>query len=178
MDNERYRERVRKVLGGLNFDYVEPRFRQYLLADYTIGPDSRLKFFISCTFISDQVAFRPDRKELLYTTKQAKLLGRVPCIVLGKDWKEFFIILPEPDYHSIFGNYPLLSIEDYKASDKLSPRLFWKKLRSMIGDKRKRGRVWLGKLVGIRIRLGKHTAFMFMLKDFVKHLEYSSPQQD
>ena len=186
MDNARYRDRVQTVLGQLNFDNVMPRFNQSILADYAISGDNTLKFFIGCSFISDPISFRIDGKEITYTSEQAKLLGRIPGLIIGKgwrtdergarpgleNWKKLCIVLPEPDYYSIFGNYPLLSLEDYIVPDKLNPKLYWKKIWVMIRDKRKRGRTWMGKLRGIRI-YAKGNCVIFALEDFVNHLEHS-----
>ena len=175
MDGSRYRDKVGKALERLSFAYVEPRFKNYLLADIAPGDtdNGTLKFFMSCEYVSDTTAFRLDHNELEYTIKQATLLGRIPGAILGHDLKRYYLILPEPDYYSIFGNYPLTEIQDYdpKDNDKLCPRLFWKKITLMIFDKRKRTRSWIGKLRGIKLLIKQRPYVMFSLNDFVKHME-------
>jgi len=172
MDNAKYRDRVVRVLGQLCFDCVTPRFKGSILADYAISGDNTLKFFLSCEHISDTVSFRIGHEDIKYTSEQAELLGRIPGLIMGKDWRRFYIVLQEQDYYSIFGNYPMLSLEDYHVRDKLNPKLFWKKAKLLIEDKRKRERTRLGKLRGIRVR-GKDDYIIFTLEDFTKHLGHS-----
>ena len=162
------------TLEDLGFAYVEPRFKRYILSDYSpVTENGILKFFLSCEFIIDSKGFRVDHKELEYTIKQAELLGRIPGMIVGRDLKQYFLIMPEPDYYSIFGNYPLIHLEDHdnRDTDKLNPRLFWKKIALQITDKRKRARNWIGKLRGVKVLARDRPYVMFSLDDFVKHME-------
>lgn len=172
MDNSRYRDRVVRILGQLGFDCVTPRFKDCLLADYAISGDNTLKFFLSCEHTSDPISFRIGDEDMRYTSDQANLLGRIPGMIIGKDWKRFYIILQEQDYYSIFGNYPMLSVEDYHVGDKLNPKLYWKKTRVMLEDKRKMRRTRIGNLRGIHI-CSKGDYVIFALDDFTKHLGHS-----
>lgn len=172
MDNDKHRDRIVRTLGQLGFDCVTPRFKQFVLADYAISRDNTLKFFLRCEHISDPISFRIGHEDMNYASVQAGLLGRIPGLIIGKDWKKFYIILQGQDYYSIFGNYPSITMEEYRVRDKMNPKLFWKKATIMIEDKRKRERTRLGKLRGIRV-MAKDEHVIFTLVDFTRHLSYS-----
>ena len=179
MDQERYTERVKGLLENNGYGGINHSSGSLLVADYKCNNEHGdiLKFVVYCLYVNDSRSFNIPGKKLEVTNDVATALKRIPIMILGHTINKYYILIPEQSYYSLFGNYPLVSVEDYHTINKANPKLIWKKARIMIEDKRKRTVSWIGKLRGIRV-MSKGPYLMFRFKDFMKHVNELSSDND